>query len=193
MAVLPSSLALISIPDGGLITAADHRNNYTSIQTENNALLTILGAGTTGDVFSGVGTTVQFAKPPGYEYARTQITSNVVVSGTSGAQTTVIGPTASVTFDGATAVDIVVFAPSATPGATDTIICVLYEDATDIGAPAQISTNIGQINGSLRRTPAAGAHTYTAKAYRTTNNGTWTAGLGGAGNFAPSFLKIVKA
>src|SRR3954462_7830039 len=198
MAVLPGSLALKTIPDGALATAADLRNNFTAIQTENNAVLTALGAGTSGDVLLGNGTTVTFAKPPGYEFARTQITASVTVSGTSGAPTTVIGPTSSVTFDGSTAVDIVLGGDAVNVGGSDTVICELYEDATSLGIiaayinPAAGSMSV-PLRGELRRTPSAAGHTYTVKAYRTTNNGSVAAAAGGAGAGTPAFLKVIKA
>lgn len=64
MATLPSTLALVTIPDGAPRLSSDHRSNNTAIQTEANALLTILSAGTAGQLFSGVGTTVKFAGLP---------------------------------------------------------------------------------------------------------------------------------
>jgi hypothetical protein len=61
MPTLPSALALTTIADGSPIIAADHRNNYAAIQTDVNALLTILGAGTNLQVLqSGGGTTVNW-------------------------------------------------------------------------------------------------------------------------------------
>lgn len=47
---LPSSLALTTIPDGSSIVAADHRNNYTAIQTNTNQTLGVLGAAWTAYV-----------------------------------------------------------------------------------------------------------------------------------------------
>lgn len=46
MPALPGSLALTNIPDGASIIAADHRNNYTAIQTAVNALIALLANGT---------------------------------------------------------------------------------------------------------------------------------------------------
>lgn len=62
MATLPSSLSLAVIADGSAIVAADHRTNYAAVQTEANALLTILGGGTSAQFLqSGGGTTVSWA------------------------------------------------------------------------------------------------------------------------------------
>ena len=57
MSILPSSLALTSIADGSAAVAADHRNNFSDIQTALNDLLTILAAGAAGEVFSSSGGT----------------------------------------------------------------------------------------------------------------------------------------
>lgn len=65
MPTLPSSLALEVIDDGSLIVASEHRNNYTAIQQRINDLLGILDDGASGDVLTGVGTTVAWAKPLG--------------------------------------------------------------------------------------------------------------------------------
>lgn len=62
MATTPSALALTTIADGSLMVASDERNNYTSIQTQFNALLTLLNAGTAAQFLqSGGGTTVSWA------------------------------------------------------------------------------------------------------------------------------------
>lgn len=57
MTALPSSLALTSIADGSQIIAAAHRNNYTSVQTAVNALISALAAGTSGQLLSSSGST----------------------------------------------------------------------------------------------------------------------------------------
>lgn len=45
---LPASLALTTIANGAQILSADHRNNYTAIQTAVNANITALSGGTAG-------------------------------------------------------------------------------------------------------------------------------------------------
>lgn len=45
MPALPSSLALTTIGDGASIIAADHRNNYTAVQTAVNAIVGVFSNG----------------------------------------------------------------------------------------------------------------------------------------------------
>lgn len=45
---VPSSLALTNIADGASAVAADHRNNFTAIQTAVNAIIGFLAGGSTG-------------------------------------------------------------------------------------------------------------------------------------------------
>lgn len=72
MATTPSSLGLTTIADGASIVASDHRNNYASIQTAVNALITILAAGSASQVFtSSGGTTIGWAAAPGAPYRKT--------------------------------------------------------------------------------------------------------------------------
>jgi hypothetical protein len=52
MPSLPSSLALTSIPASSEILSADHRNNYTAIQTAVNALIAALSSGSAGQLLS---------------------------------------------------------------------------------------------------------------------------------------------
>lgn len=59
MAALPASIALTTIADGAQAVAADHRNNFASVQTALNALIAILAGGASGQMLqSGGGTTV---------------------------------------------------------------------------------------------------------------------------------------
>ena len=55
MPTLPSTIALANIADGALILASDHRNNYSSVQTAVNQLITTLAAGANGQVLQGSG------------------------------------------------------------------------------------------------------------------------------------------
>lgn len=199
MATLPSSLALTTISDGALATAADLRNNFTAIQTENNSLLTILGAGTAGDVFAGVGTTVQFAKPPGYEYTHNEITAPVSITATSAATAQTVATASAVTFDGTTTVMVEFFAPSVQPQPTAAAaIVVSLWDSTDIGQIGQIFTPAASTMTApmlLRRrlTPSAGSHTYVVKSWVTSGTGTIQAGAAGVATTVPAYIRITKA
>lgn len=82
MTVLPSSLALTSIADGSNIVAADHRNNYTAVQTALNALIALLAAGSTGQsLVSSGGTTIGWQTATATTYRKT--TSKAVNTTTS--------------------------------------------------------------------------------------------------------------
>lgn len=202
MAVLPGSLALMTISDGALATAADLRNNFTAIQTENNSLLTILGAGTAGDVFTGVGTTVQFAKPTGYEYGYTEITATVNVVSTTEATPTTIVTAPAVTLDGSTAIWVEFYAsqvvtPSVLAGFTS---ITLFEGATEITRMGSLLTPAAAIMVApvtVRRkiTPTAGAHTYSICAHTSSTTGTprVIAGAGSGAADPPAYIRISKA
>lgn len=51
---LPSQLALTTINDSSLITAAPHRNNYAAIQAAVNALIVAAGGGSAGQLLTAV-------------------------------------------------------------------------------------------------------------------------------------------
>lgn len=57
MAALPNDLALTVINDGSQIVAADHRNNYATIQAAVNAIRDALAGGTSGQVVTVVDST----------------------------------------------------------------------------------------------------------------------------------------
>lgn len=81
MTALPSSLALTSIADDAEIIAADHRNNYASIQTAVNDIIAALAAGSSGQILtSGGASAVSWAAAP----AITEIFDVVVGRGQSG-------------------------------------------------------------------------------------------------------------
>lgn len=195
---VPDLLALTSIADGSPRNAAPVRNNFSAIQTAINAFVTALSGGTLGQVIQAAGATdVQWTYPPGHEYDYAQITADVAVSGTSGAETTVITGNA-VTYDGSTEVDLEVSLAGVANASGDNVTLELWDGATSIGIVGQVSTggsaSIIQVpvRHGKRFTPSAGAHTYTLKAYRVTTNGTVKAGSGAAGAYWPSFMRITK-
>lgn len=201
MATLPSSLALTSIADGSPIIAADHRNNYAAVQTEANGLLTILGAGVTGQVLKGNGTTVTWDYPPGYEIGYAQITANVNIASTTEATgTTIISPGA-ITFDG-TPVYAEFFGHVLcdTNATGDVVVVSLFEGATQIGRLSVVVTPLtaNQFSvptiGRFKFTPTAAAHTYTVTAFATSTTGTpaVSAGAAGTGVKVPAYVRFVK-
>lgn len=122
-----------------------------------------------------------------------ELTSNVTISGTSGAQTSVIS-SSSVTLDGSTSILVEFFSPDFATGASDFIVVELWDGATDLGVMGQVG-NVALAVGntfSRRLTPSAGAHTYTIKAYRGTTNGTIVGGIGGTGAYVPLYIRVCK-
>jgi hypothetical protein len=135
----------------------------------------------------------------GAELAYSEITSNVVVSATtSGTANTVVGPTVSIGFDGSTAVVIEFFtAQLAVAVAQTSLVIELFEDATDLCLLSfQVvdpNLGVGAVRPALRKTPSAGSHTYTIKAWRGgSNNISIGAGAGTGGALAPAFIRIVR-
>lgn len=169
MPVLPSSLALTNIPDGTLAVAADLRNNYAAIQVAANALIDALNDGAAGDVLGGVGTTLTFAKPPGYEYGYVENTAGFVNVSTTEtyAGATLALTSSALTFDGSTAVIVEVYVPAATSSAAATHADIfLGDNGTGIAAAkdtASAASFFCQPFLRRRYTPSAGAHTYTVK------------------------------
>lgn len=201
MATLPSSLALTNIADGANIVADDHRNNYSAIQTEANALLTLLGGGAAGQILAGVGTTLSWVYPPGYELAYVEFTSPVAVSGTS----ETVSPNdvvsaGAVTFDG-TACWFEFWCPYVTPNSTTSadVFAAFYDGTTSQGKAILVengtSPGVAMCPGWMRRklVPSAGSHTFKVSAWEASGAGSIGAGLGGAGNYLPGYIRITKA
>lgn len=132
--------------------------------------------------------------PPGTIISYLEFTSNVTISGTSGAQTTVVTAPTFVA-DGVTSYWVEVFCIWATPGTADIIVSNLWEAASDLGDISQAgAATTNQAHGGKRRvTPAAGPRQYIWKAWRSVNNGTINAGAGGALTALPGYISITKA
>lgn len=80
---LPSSLALTTIQSNAQILSADHRNNYTAIQTAVNALIAALSGGTAGQVLRATDSdTIGFASVPTTYRKTTAKTVNSTVAET---------------------------------------------------------------------------------------------------------------
>lgn len=195
MPTLPTSVALGTI--SGTISASPHNSNYGAVQTAINSLIDALNDGAAGDVLGGVGTTLTFAKPPGYEYGYDQITADVTVSSTTEAAGTTVISCAAHTFDGS-AVVAEFFSPSILTGLADGVTVLLFEGATQIGrlCHTQVGASTSQSPGvgKLRFTPSAASHTYTVTAIRAgANSGTIKAGASGTGVFVPTYIRFTKA
>lgn len=163
-----------------------------------------LALGAAGTVVRSTGSTNAYAYPPGYEFNRVEITAQVTVTGTAEGSETTIVTGGSVSYDGSTAVDIEFCASRVTlaAGAVDRpAIFTLYEDSTALGrlctltSPVATQTFRFPIFARFRRTPTAGSHTYTVKAWKNNSGDTFTvdAGLGGSGANMPVYVRVVKA
>jgi hypothetical protein len=158
-------------------------------------------SGTNGFVLTTVGGASAWAANTGTigtELAYTQIIADSagVTATTEGTSVAVIGPTASVAYDG-TKVRIEVWAPQTGVSTTMAIFGVLYRDSTVVGQWEWSNNGFG--TGSFGNhsifydTPSAASHTYTVKVYVSSGTGTIKAGAGGAGNLLPAFIRVTKA
>jgi len=132
---------------------------------------------------------------PALELAYSQIVANVTL-GTS--RTTIIGPTAGVVLDGATAIVIEWLLPQLQASASQTVNLNLLEDAVDLGdvfyaTVVAGSSNFQGVSGRHRRVPAAGSHTYTLQGRTNSGAPIVTGAAGGAGVFVPAQLRVSRA
>lgn len=136
----------------------------------------------------------------GQELDYVEITSNVSVTGSEGAETVVVTGNP-VTYDGQTTVLIEFFAPTLLPAASASAALRLYlfDGSTNLGrlgdttTPSATAERVGPVVGKRRLTPSAGSHTYSIRAATTTGTGTVGAGAGGAAaNFLAAFLRITR-
>lgn len=207
----------LTLPTSGtVITAGLHSNNYSALQTllngglDNNNILASAGIvlsklGQSGAVTSQApvwnGSAWVPAYPPGFEFSYDEFVANVGTAATTEATATTIKTATAVTFDGATTVEIEFSCMEVTVAANaagNACILVLYEDGVAIGKIGSFETGATTQFGTpvrvgRRRTPAAGARTYSVRAYHTNASCTFNAGAGGVGNPVPGYIKIKKA
>lgn len=160
-----------------------------------------LGVGSNGNVLTVAGGVPSWAAPSagsqGSELSYDEFTANVAISATNAAGANTIVTATPHTFDGAP-IMIAFQAPYIEPGATagSEIEFVLYLDGavdsiayltqTDGGT---LATQAGSgISFSLRRTPTAGSHTYSIRAFRSVSNGIVYSG----GGFANGYIRTTK-
>lgn len=129
-----------------------------------------------------------------------EITSNVSVTGSEGAETTVITGNP-VTYDGETEVEIEFFSPTLLPAASASAAVRLYlfDGGTNLGrlgdttTPSATAERVGPVVGRRILTPSVGSHTYSVKAATTTGTATVGAGAGGlASAFLPAYMQIKR-
>lgn len=120
-----------------------------------------------------------------------ELTSNLTISGTSGAPTTVITGN-SVSYDGSTRISIEFYCSIFSSGNSAGILQI-YEDSTLLGRIYQSAADdAGSATGRLFRTPSNASHSYTVKGW---NNGgsNSTIFAAAASGFVPAFLRITEA
>lgn len=143
-------------------------------------------------------TSISDAANQTFELDYAEITSSVAIAATTEAGATTIVTSASVTYDGTTAIIIEFYAPQVAVDGTF-VTFVLRDDtaAASLGLAAKQGSNAGaQVDWKRRLTPAAGARVYSARVFRTggtTGGSNLIAGAGGSGNFVPAFLRIIRA
>jgi hypothetical protein len=155
-----------------------------------------------GSEFGATVSTSGGITPPsggGVELAYSQIIAQVPITDTTQPGDLIIS-TAAIVLSGSQVIMIEFFAPRVdSPGvvANRQTTLELYEDAiliADIWAanvPGGVDSIRIPVFLSLRRTPAAGSHTYTVRGRVTAGNAAVFCGNGGA-DFAPAFLRVVE-
>ena len=149
---------------------------------------------------AGTSKKIAAAAMPGFELDYAQITSSVSITATSAATATTCITGSAVTYDGSTRICIEVYCPAVQTGATSgsTVNVVIYDGSGEVGIIGEVARGTGSSDNCtlcarIYLTPSAAAHTYSARAYRGTSNGTFQAGAGGAGTYLPAYLRITKA
>jgi hypothetical protein len=129
------------------------------------------------------------------ELAYTQITANVTVTA---AETPVVAAPA-VVFDG-TPVLVEFYASAVVPAeiARATVELWLFQDGGSLGRMAVVSNPAASglympVFAVRRLTPTAGSHTFAVRATRGGGDGAIAAGTGGAGTYAPAYIRVVGA
>jgi hypothetical protein len=118
--------------------------------------------------------------------AATQAGANTVVTGNA------------VTYDGSTKVMIEYWAPYAYSGLNGTLYVDLWMDGSllatlyQAGSSSHPAMYYGAILARCQRTPSAGSHTFTIKAWRITIDGSLGGGNGSPSDFVPGYMRITK-
>jgi hypothetical protein len=156
-----------------------------------------LGVGANGQVLvadSGQAAGIKWASPVFLGYAE-KVTNSTGLGATEAASTVLV-TLGALTFDGSTPVYAEFFAPVCGSTSAGIFHVSLFEDGVAIGEMGQVGAGSAtSLAGARRFTPAAGSHTYSARAWITgagTGTPTVNAGAGGAGALVPMFLRLVR-
>jgi hypothetical protein len=123
-----------------------------------------------------------------------QRSTDLVVTAASAATAQAWITGSSVAYDGSTRVLVEIQCPIANADAANELICNIWEDATDLGRVANVDSG-GPVTAAVIRTPAAGAHVYTAKVWKGSGAGRqFSSGAGSAsGVLVNSFLRVTRS
>ncbi len=124
--------------------------------------------------------------------AYAEITTPVPVTATSAAAANVIVTAPAHTFNGTTSIFIEFFAPEVDPASASVINIDLFEDGVDIGEMARISVSFVPSFCRRKRTPSAGSHIYSIRAWKAGSNGQIAAGAGGASTLVPAYIAVIS-
>jgi hypothetical protein len=132
---------------------------------------------------------------PGQEFDYAQITSNPAgITATTEAASQAVISGNSVYYDGSR-VRISCFLPKLSGSASLTATFVVYRDSAVIGQVfgGTVNTTLQAVEFEIFDAPAAGAHTYSVRAFVSTGTLTVNAGAGGSGNLVPGWLRVTMA
>lgn len=197
MAQITDSSGVVRL--AGVLTGVDVGVESLAVSGQPELLGDVVLAAGSGIGLAQVGQTVTVSNTGAQgvtEYAYTELSSNVTVSGTTpaAANSVIDGP--SISLDGSTKVRIEFFVPYATTTSGSAEIYLhLWDGAVDLGAIGYLvtGTTVGAIPLLVARylTPSAGSHSYEVRAYRTTANWTLRAGTAfGASTLPPGYLRV---
>lgn len=133
------------------------------------------------------------------EVAYAEITTTVSVTGTSQGSPTDVVAAAAFTADGTSSYKVEFYSPFYRVGASALLFVDLWLDGSVLchlflaGSGSIVDHYAAGAVVARKVTPAAGARTYSVKAYRATANGEVGAGNGAAGDYAPAYIRITAA
>lgn len=175
------------ISDAGVVVARMAANSVAAGSSAEVTWAPFLGA-------RGAGTSGGTAG----ELSYVELTTQTFVTGTQLAQQTLI-TSGTVTVDGVTKLRVEAYLPTMDILGVGNFIAELWMDATDLGRMGQANNeftgDIGwPINLIRYLTPAAGAHTFILKGWKTGGTATIDCGTGGPGQlYLPAFLRVSLA
>jgi hypothetical protein len=135
----------------------------------------------------------------GQKMAETEFTGTVNVPASTEATANQIVATAGVTYDGLTRVKIELFAPRTQVFGAVVTTFVLFEDGAAVGQMGVNKQNSGLDESDYYavryRTPTAGSHIYAVRAFQSAaaSPANIIAGVGGAGQLVPGFIRVTVA